>query len=213
MMNLRSQTPKGQRARAAILSAAEGILVTRGFHGTSMRDIAKAARLPLASVVYHFARKEKLYGAILTDIGDELSRGLASATTAEDFVRVLVRWSIVTPHRVVLLLRELLDNPARLARASQFPLAAFMLRAAELLREGGAPHPELGVLQLTGAVSYIVASRPTVERILGPARAKALTLAYEAEMVAFARRALGLAAPVATPMPRKPRRAAKAPAS
>ena len=60
MQALRSQTPKGQRARAAILEAAESILVTHGFHGTSMRDIAKAAGLPLPSVVYHFTKKERL---------------------------------------------------------------------------------------------------------------------------------------------------------
>ncbi len=194
MLSLRSQTPKGQRARATILAAAEGLLVTRGFHGTSMRDIAKEAGLPLASVVYHFAKKERLYGAVLFAIAEELTQGLATAESADDVAKVLVRWSITSPHRVVLLLRELLDNPARIAKASQFPLAPFMERAADLARASGAPQPELAVFQLVGAVSYVVASRPTVERIIGHARYKQITANYEADMLAFARRALGLTA-------------------
>src|SRR5262245_29828200 len=102
---LRSQTPKGQRARASILSAAEGLLVTRGFHGTSMRDIAKAAEVPLATVVYHFTRKERLYGQVLLEIAAELTNGLATAQSSDDLATVLVRWSINSPNRVVLLLR------------------------------------------------------------------------------------------------------------
>ncbi|MGE0401444.1 MAG: TetR/AcrR family transcriptional regulator [Kofleriaceae bacterium] len=192
MISLRSQTPKGQRARASILAAAEGLLVTRGFHGTSMRDIAKEAGLPLATVVYHFTKKERLYSAVLFDIADELTQGLAGATTADDMARVLVRWSVNSPRRVVLLLRELLDNPARIAKASKFPLAPFMLRASELAREVGAPQPELAVLQIVGAVSYVVASKPTVDRIVGPARAKQMAAAYEADMLQFARRVLGI---------------------
>ena len=75
MIDLRSHTPKGQRARAQILAVAEELLVERGFHGTSVRDIATAAKLPLATVVYHFARKEQLYAAVLQAIADDLMRG------------------------------------------------------------------------------------------------------------------------------------------
>ena len=51
MLDLRSQTPKGQRARAKILAAAETLLVTRGFHGTSVRDIAAAAGLLIGPIL------------------------------------------------------------------------------------------------------------------------------------------------------------------
>ena len=67
-----------------------------------------------------------------------------------------------------------------------------MLRAAELARASGAPAPELAVFQVVGAVSYVVASRPTVERIVGTARMKQIMANYEADMLAFARRALGI---------------------
>lgn len=192
---LKSQTPKGQRARGSILVAAEQLLVTRGFHGTSMRDIAKAARVPLATVVYHFTRKERLYAAVLAEIAVELTDALANATTPDDLAVLLVRWSVHSSRRVVLLLRELLDNPSRIAKASQLPLAPFLNRATELARDGGAVEPELAVLEVVGALSYIVASRPTVDRIVGEARAKHMAAAYEAHALGFARRALGLEGP------------------
>jgi hypothetical protein len=51
---------------------------------------------------------------------------------------------------------------------------------------------ELGVLHVVGAISYVVAAWPTVERIVGHARARRLQAGYEREAIAFARRALGL---------------------
>jgi AcrR family transcriptional regulator len=176
----RSQTPKGQRARERILKAAERLLVTHGFHGTSMRDVAKAASLPLATVVYHFARKEQLYAALLHDIGAEL---VATLDATDDFVAALVRWTIAQPGRVKLLLRELLDNPTRVKTATQLPLAPFLERAA--LGRG-----EVAVLHVVGALSYVVAAWPTVDRIVGAKRARELHAGYEREAIAFARRAL-----------------------
>jgi AcrR family transcriptional regulator len=209
----RSHTPKGRRARARILAAAERLLAVRGFHGTSVRDVAAAARLPLASVVYHFARKEQLYAAVLEAIGGELHRAIVAAgagagaaeagplARADAFARALVRWSLGNPGRVRLLLRELLDNPARVARASRLPLAPVLTEAAALVgatgATGAAPAvPELAVLHVVGAVSYVVAAQPTVARIVGPARAARLAAASEREAIACARRVLGLPATI-----------------
>lgn len=195
----RSHTPKGQRARAQILEAAEALFADRGVHGASMRDLADAADLPLATLVYHFARKEQLYAAVLAAIAQQLDDQLAAITglpadaALTAYIRLLVTWSAREPRRVQLLLRELLDNAARVARASTLPLAAFLTRSTEVVAAGArVPVPELAVLQLVGAVSYVVASRPTVERIVGKARARILAGRYEREAIAFAERALGI---------------------
>lgn len=206
----RSHTPKGRAARDRILRVAERLLAARGFHGTSMRDVAEAAGAPLASALYHFARKEQLHAAVLSAIGEEVEARLAAALDAPgDFdarldalLEALVTWSEESPGRVRLLLRELLDNPTRVARAARLPLApvlrmlsAFVARGAAegRLRLDGAP--ETSVLHLVGAISYVVASRPTVHRIVGPARARELDTAYRREAIAFARRALGARTP------------------
>ena len=81
---LRSHTPKGTRARDKILRVAERLLASAGFYGTSMRDVADAAGVPLASVVYHFAKKEQLYAAVLTEIGDHLVSEMTRALHDED---------------------------------------------------------------------------------------------------------------------------------
>src|SRR5688572_25353996 len=163
-----------------------------------MRDIASAADLPLATVVYHFARKEQLYAALLHEIGGKLIVNLEAAiaeapSKIDALVQALVRWSIDEPGRVKLLLRELLDNPMRVRKATQLPLAPFLLRAASLVEdEARVENAELAVLHVVGAVSYVVAAWPTVDRIVGETRAKKLHAAYERDAIAFARRALGL---------------------
>jgi AcrR family transcriptional regulator len=172
------------------LRAAETLFVQHGFHGASMRDIAHGSKLPLATVVYHFARKEQLYAALLHEIGEALLVNMG--TDLDSFVVTLVRWTIDEPGRVKLLLRELLDNPARVRKASQLPLAPFLERAATLVR---VENPELAVLHAVGAVSYVVAAWPTVDRIVGAARAARLHAAYEREAIAFVRRSLGIEEP------------------
>jgi AcrR family transcriptional regulator len=200
---LRSHTPKGARARDKIVRVAERLFAATGFHGTSMRDVAEGAGLPLASVVYHFAKKEQLYAAVLAAIGEhlvsEMTRALEDedqpwATRLDTIVRSLVAWTATHPGRVKLLLRELLDNPARVSRASKLPLAPVLLRLSEFVTAGvrvGAFRrvvPETSVLHLVGAVSYFVAAKPTVRRIVGPARDRQLSSSYEREAVGFARR-------------------------
>ncbi|MEO8549804.1 MAG: helix-turn-helix domain-containing protein [Kofleriaceae bacterium] len=211
----RSQTPKGRRARERILAAAERLIAAHGFHGTSMRDVAAAARLPLATTVYHFAKKEQLYAAVLGEIAEELDARLQTAIAERaGFTRLgverpdaaldalavaIVRWAADAPARVKLLLRELLDNPARVAKASRLPLAPFLERATALVAaRASSASPEVAVLHLVGAISYFVAAWPTVERIVGDARAKQITASYEREAIAFARRMLGVA-PFGTP--------------
>ncbi|HET9992229.1 MAG TPA: TetR family transcriptional regulator [Kofleriaceae bacterium] len=205
----RSQTPKGRRARDRILAAAERLIAARGFHGTSMRDIAAAARLPLATTVYHFAKKEQLYAAVLGAIADELDARLQTAIRERDgldaLAVALVRWAAEEPGRVKLLLREVLDNPARVASASRLPLAPFLERASALVAERGAAMPEVAVLHLVGAISYVVAARPTVERIVGTPRAKQILAGYEREAIAFARQMLGVAPLVPPALPTKRR--------
>jgi AcrR family transcriptional regulator len=192
IMERRSHTPKGQAARARILRAAEPLLASRGFHGTSMRDVAEAAELPLASIVYHFARKENLYAAVLAAIAAQVLHALERAEredagfAVQAITMALVRWSLGNPRRVQLLVRELLDNPGRVSKAEALPLAPVLLKVASAARAAGHPQPELAVLHLFGAISYVVIARPTVRRILGPKEEERLMESYEDEAVALA---------------------------
>lgn len=196
---LRSHTPKGRAARDNVLQAAETLLAARGFHGTSMRDVAEGAGVPLASALYHFGKKEQLHAAVLGAIAEDLQARLRKALARhgshearlDGLIDALLDWADERPGRVRLLLRELLDNPTRVAKASHLPLAPVLQTMTAFVAEAPPPiSPETAVLHVVGAISYVVAARPTVDRIVGPARARALAARYREEARRFARRAL-----------------------
>jgi AcrR family transcriptional regulator len=52
------------KTRDRILTAAERLFARHGFNGVSMRELAAAAKVPLALVSYHFGPKKALYRAV-----------------------------------------------------------------------------------------------------------------------------------------------------
>lgn len=196
---LRSHTPKGRAARDNVLQAAEALLAANGFHGTSMRDVAEGAGVPLASALYHFGKKEQLHAAVLGAIAEDLERRVGTALAREGshearldaVLEALLDWAEERPGRVRLLLRELLDNPRRVAKAAHLPLAPVLKTLTAFVAEGAPPiAPETAVLHVVGALSYVVAARPTVDRIVGASRAKVLAQRYREDAKVFARCAL-----------------------
>jgi AcrR family transcriptional regulator len=59
--------PKDMEKRAAILEAAMGLFPARGYDGASMEAIAQAAGVSKLTVYSHFADKEALFGAAVTE--------------------------------------------------------------------------------------------------------------------------------------------------
>jgi TetR/AcrR family transcriptional regulator len=63
--------PKAQRAemdtRVMILAAARKIFAAKGIDGTSVREVAKAAKVNSAMIYYHYRDKTGLYRAVLSD--------------------------------------------------------------------------------------------------------------------------------------------------
>ena len=58
---------KGERTRAALVEASYHLFLSRGYHGTSMRDIADEAGLALGGIYNHFATKEDIFVAMLME--------------------------------------------------------------------------------------------------------------------------------------------------
>jgi AcrR family transcriptional regulator len=58
---------KGGRTRAAIIEAGHKLFVNKGFHGTSMREIADETGLALGGIYNHFSSKEDIFVAILAE--------------------------------------------------------------------------------------------------------------------------------------------------
>ena len=56
-----------------LLDAAEKLFASKGYHGTSLREITRSAAVDLALVNYHFGGKEKLFEAVLDRRGAMLN--------------------------------------------------------------------------------------------------------------------------------------------
>lgn len=78
-------TADGHRSPAAdtrrrILAVALELFSTRGYAGTSMRDIAETMGMTKAALYYHFESKEQILAAVTEPIRAELDRLLHEAT-------------------------------------------------------------------------------------------------------------------------------------
>lgn len=59
------QVSKGDKTRLALIEAAYTLFMEKGYHGTSMRQIAERAGLALGGIYNHFASKEDIFAATL----------------------------------------------------------------------------------------------------------------------------------------------------
>lgn len=67
-------TDQGADTKLKIMEAARVLFADNGFEGTSVRDIAKAADVNVASVNYHFTSKDNLFLEVLRQGYQECSR-------------------------------------------------------------------------------------------------------------------------------------------
>jgi AcrR family transcriptional regulator len=119
----------GRDTRARLLRAAGELFATRGFHGTTIREIAARARVNVAAGHYHCGSKKDLYLAVLreqfAEVWARLNTGGARTTAAaldglprrelERLLRARIRvllGVLVGPSPTIhstLVLREMLD--------------------------------------------------------------------------------------------------------
>ncbi len=82
---------KGENTRSTILSAATDLFINQGYHGTSMRQIAKNAGIALGGIYNHFSSKEQIFEAVFLENHPLLEMipaiEAAKGETIEAFVR------------------------------------------------------------------------------------------------------------------------------
>jgi TetR/AcrR family transcriptional regulator len=90
--------------RAALLKAAEELFASRGFEGTSVKDICEKAGVNVSLISYHFEGKEGLYRAVLEQFGTKglelAERVLTTPKSKEEFLVRLKMFAeeIITTH-------------------------------------------------------------------------------------------------------------------
>ncbi|WP_019815219.1 TetR/AcrR family transcriptional regulator [Saccharomonospora saliphila] len=84
--------------RAVLRTAAEELFAERGFHGTGIRDLARACGLSTASLYHHMGSKEDLLAEIMRDCLRDLRDSARAVTRGvadpRERVRLLVRMHV-----------------------------------------------------------------------------------------------------------------------
>lgn len=148
-------TPKAERTRAAILSAAERLFAERGFRGTRLEDVAEAVGIRRASIVYYFRGKAELYDAVLGDALGGLLERLRAVLEAdgplgprvEAAVSVWVEYLGGRPRLARLLLRDAVEAEPGAAPGVVAHTEPFRTLAQSLLdrnRADGSPRSRIG---------------------------------------------------------------------
>jgi AcrR family transcriptional regulator len=111
-------TAKSKRTRKQILAVALPIFAKRGYTGASVRKIAGAAEVNVATLAYHFVDKNGLYDTVIERLYQELAAGMSDLDiTAFTQVRQVVvwAWDFAGAHRdhIRLLIRHSLDHEER----------------------------------------------------------------------------------------------------
>jgi AcrR family transcriptional regulator len=120
-----STTPRkrltGEERRVAILDAALAVFARRGYHGSSIDDIAREGGVSKALIYEHFASKADLYAELLEEQAGQLFSALAEAiseagrsASARLAVGFDAFYGFVEEHRVAwrMLFREATDPEA-----------------------------------------------------------------------------------------------------
>jgi len=144
-MNDRSDSPARAtpaRARAEIIAVSHRLFLLQGFHGTTMRQIAKNAGVALGSLYNHFADKDDLFSAVFEAYNPyptlllalENSRGTSTEELARTAARRMVNVLSARPDLVKLVFIDVVEFQGEHLRAAYPAVAAGMHDFARRLR-------------------------------------------------------------------------------
>jgi AcrR family transcriptional regulator len=139
------------RRRQQLLEVALEVFGDRGFHVTSMNEVAEAAGVTKPVLYQHFRSKRDLYREVLTDVGGQLLDAITKATAAAR-----------TPHEQV-----------ELGFTAYFRFVASNEAAFRVLFGGGTRRDEefaAQVAEVEGAIAEAIATLIDVEGLTEPQR-------------------------------------------
>ena len=114
----------GPERRDTILSAAQGLFASKGFHGVSIDEIARAVNVSPAILYRHFASKQMLYAAVLEKFAGQrqsyvdtiVNHGTRFEDALAGMTQVYIENIAKNPDILKIELHSLLEgNPATLA--------------------------------------------------------------------------------------------------
>jgi AcrR family transcriptional regulator len=144
-MNARSdemQKPNPTRSRQQIVAASHRLFLEQGFHGTTMRQIARESGMALGSLYNHFIDKDDLFKAVfeaynpypLLLLALENSQGVTPGDLARTAARRLVTQLNARPDLVKLVFIDVVEFQGQHLREAYPQVAPGMQRFAQRLR-------------------------------------------------------------------------------
>jgi len=147
--------PAASDARTRIRQAALELFLEQGFHGTSMRQVARRAEVALAAIYNHTPSKESLFVDLLSELVPH--RGLVGAMSRAtgDSVEALIHDAT---RRMAVALTDQQPN----MRLMFIELLEFQGRHASFLAEEFLPEAALFVARLQGATGRLRPYSPMI---------------------------------------------------
>jgi AcrR family transcriptional regulator len=183
--------PPDPELAGRILDGALELFAARGFDGTSLRAVGARLQLSHVAVLHHFTSKRRLYAAVLGRVAASLEELYAEACALSRDDRARARhllsraldWHLAQPRYSRLVLRELLDDPARSRNARRFVLADVLRRMVALVGRGVAGDADAATLliHVIGGSAYFATAATTLSRILGEPEDR-LLMRYRGEL-------------------------------
>jgi AcrR family transcriptional regulator len=175
----RRSAKESRLTQERLLLEAERHFARKGYAGTSMRDLGSALGIAASSVLHHVGSKRKLYAGVLQRISVSVATVLQHIDRSDpaEAMRQLAErfliWSELHPDYVEIVLREMMENPARIEDVHRWQLADFLQQAVRFTSDAidgdktKGIDPDMLLLVLLGSVSYFHIALRTFSAIRG----------------------------------------------
>ncbi|NRB04165.1 MAG: TetR/AcrR family transcriptional regulator [Rhodobacteraceae bacterium] len=163
--------------RDRYLNIATRKFAEQGFHGVSLAGLAREAGVSKQAFLHFYASKEKLYGAVLARLADDLCADLERFDRDETADARLIRHfedlAKGAAHKEAtarLVVRALLDSDPE---AQMWPMKRYLdmlVRLAQVVPAlAGRPAADLGMrlFQMMGAIHYVQISQTAMDGMFG----------------------------------------------
>jgi len=171
---------KGTARRELIQEEAEKIFAEHGFHGTSIRDIAKACESNVALIYYYFKDKEDLYEHILDDtfrgLYETVLASMDHAETEEEkikqFISSYIHFMGTRKYIPRILAREMAEGGAHVEKILDRYFRQIFHQLIECIEQGRKKnfspglHERLTPLSIVGMMGFFFFASPMVKKVL-----------------------------------------------
>jgi AcrR family transcriptional regulator len=166
------QTTRHEKIRTEILQAAARVIAKRGFHGMSMRKLARATRKGLATYYNYFASKEEVlfelqhraFTTLIKSAGEALASVDEPSERLYGFISSHIRYFMAHPDIMQILVHEAATLPPKWRKEIRVLKEQYFRIGREVVRqvlkhygigETGEPETERATYSIFGMLNWV----------------------------------------------------------